>query len=826
MVEAIEQLFRNTLNPDAQKRKESEEQLQKLISNKNFIYSLPSSFMKSSDPIIRQVSATFFKNAVIDDIQINIVQFAAQDPLNSAIYGEIIKQHVAKGKDLNQEFIELCRQSENNKTNSDTALLILNAYAELDRSRFGNSGVTNLMGNIDLNLFFERMKNCEKFRSTISKIYDNFALSPQFKDPNFIQKVVNFSLNFNDKDSATLLLRISVRAIKEDINFEPAKNDQKITNFFFNLKGFDQFKAEYFTFYVQSENINSEQKQQYFKSLIQTLIIPNLSYKDLDPIEDLKLKYSFSDDTHNACSLLFTEIVKISHEQDAIINFVKSLFLSQDPKDRYIAISLFSNIDQLLQNKSSYKEFINYIHKLLTDPEKYVQSQALYALQFIEASVFENSISEIFNIVILALSSDDLCLKINASLCLPIFFHLPQTHVKLQQHLGLILNALVHNPLHLEQVSETLENVIDTFDISDFAIDISRKMIDAVDLDNIDTTSYLRIISGLFLVLSDKKDVVLKIYECSLPIIYQIVNYKAYDFFIEAIDIVSNVLYVFKTGDQNISTLVGAFLNSDHKELINCSEEMTYLLDNYISYCNIEHFEQIFQFITLLCYQKDDYLFEDDFIAGCRIIESLILNGKYRTDRNHLNFFTKIVFDNYSKLENNGLLYGLEIIANAFNVDYCSGRTEVYNIIKQDINRYIKDMNENRKRFKRVHDKKIGLLFCANLMSTSESIDINIFLSFFTHLLFSFDQAESLRNSLKNKTDVDLEDDTEYDESDEYLEEDVYFCTPLDNVDIKMVLKNTFSNLKPEMLGNRILQAMNTTERQRVSDIVEGINIS
>lgn len=814
----IEQLFRNTLDPNAEKRRESEEQLQKLSQNKDFVYSLPESFMRSHDPTIRLVSATFFKNAIANDLEINAVKLACQDPANSVMYGEIIKNQISKNVSYMKEFQDLIKQTDPDLKYSVAALLILDGYSELDRSKFSCVNTEALMTGIHPMEFWSKTCNCPRIRATLAKIYDNYHTPREFLDGEFVTRVVSNSLEHSDKDSAVLLSRLSMRSNKGSITLPP-ESYQKICKFFFDLEGHDALKAEYFILYAQNEEISEDQKQEVLFSLIQSLIIPQFSYKDTDPFEDLKLKYNYSDDTYNSCALLFAEIFKITNKKQLITRSMEEFMTSQNPKERYIGISLFSHIEHLVQEMPEFSNFIKHLRWALTDNEQYVKSQAMYTLQFLDSNSIESALPEIFDIVISALASDDLALKVNASLCLPLFFSNELTRGKVENHLGLIVNSLVHNPLHLESVSETLEIVMDNFDISDYALDISTKMIDAMKLDNIDTTSYLRILSSLILVLEDKKDVVFKIYEKSLPSLYQIINNKVYDFFVETIDFISNVLYVFKTGDQNIPRLIDGILASDHKELVNYSEEMTFLLDNFISYCEVQNMQGILQFASLLCYQDDEYLFEDDFISGCRILESLLLHGKCKGNKEVISFILRIVFDNYSKLENNGLLYALEIIANSFNVDFCTGSTIVYEIIKQDLNKYVSDMNQIRKRFKRVHDKKIGLLFCAYLMQTREMLDVKSFLTFFMHLLLSYDQAEIVRNNLKQNKDVD---DEELDESEEeYLEEDVYFSTPLDDVDIKMILKSTFSSFEPEMLGTRVLQEMTRDEKQQVSMIIE-----
>ncbi|ELQ76460.1 Nuclear transport receptor RANBP7/RANBP8 (importin beta superfamily) [Trachipleistophora hominis] len=819
MTEAIKHLFQNTLNPDPQRRRESENELQKLVSNKEFVYSLPGTYMKDSDPLIRQVSATFFKNAVIEDLDLDVVNLAVKDPVNVGIYGEIISQHVAKNKEYVVDFQNIIR-GDTGKESFDTALLILNAYAERDRTKFSNAATSSLLQSVDPLVFFNKLKNCQDFRKTLSKIFDNYYVPPQLLDVNFLRAAISHALAYTDKHSAGFLLRISTRSFKGLLNCDEIRQDERILNYFYCLQGHDQYKAEYFILYCQDENADRILRQDMLNSLIETLIIPNLAYKDADVHDDLKLKYNYTDDTHNSCSLLFTDILKVSNKQDAILQYMKNLLRSENPKERYVGLSLFVQSEPLLRGSNLYPEFVESVKACLEDPHNFIKSQAFYALQLMDIENIGEDRRRVFNMVLDALKSGDESIRTNSALCLPIFFDAADLRNDVERNLPIILNTLVYNPLNLEQISETLETVIDTFDISCYAVDLCKKMIDSVKIDNIETTPYLRIISDLILSLEEKRDVVFKIYELALPTLFYVLKNKKYDFYTETLDIISNVLYVFKTGDQNILELVRMVLESDQKELINCSEEMTYLLDNYISHCNVSNLDKIVSFVDILCYQEDEYLFDEDFINGCKIIESLILNGKYVAEVNYMEHFLKIVFDNYSKLDNNSLVYGLEILLNALNIDACSGSTRVYSILKPNMDVYIQDMYNVRKRFSRVHDKKIGLLFCANIMRFKDTFDVSRFLALFTHLLYTYDQAEVLRQKIENNEEIDNDAETEYDESDEYLEEDVYFITPLDNINVKSFLRSVLPSLENGTFGYSVFSAMEQREKERVLAII------
>lgn len=811
----LEQLFRNSLNPDINKRSESERQLKILSTNKNFILSLPNTFMKSNDVSLRMISATFFKNAVKDNVDIDILNFSVQDSLNYKIYGEIIRQHVQKNKNFMNEFYQILEQSKNSVNHATTALLILDAYCELDGERIVTTNVDQLMENVDISTFFESLSKSSKFRNSMATAYNMVYIPKKFQELECINKIVHLSLNYMDKDSVQLLLNIGCRANKNLIDFSENPNQEKIRNYFFSLQNFDSQKAEYFITFAQNKNISLEEKSQFLNALIQPLILPNLAYKEQDPIEDLRSKYSFNDAVYSSCSILFSEILNNTNSKSEIINFVQTLMSSADPKEKYLGIALFCQSDEIISELPIYPNFIKILQTCLTHQASFVKAQAMYALKFLDISFLGNHAQEIFDLVIFSLSVDDLCLRVSASLCLTIFLKSEHFKQKLENHLGLIINSLVHNPLHLESVSDTLDLVMDIFDVSDYALDIGIKMIESIDLENLETAHYLRILSNLAISLENKQDTVFKIYNKALPILFQIVNTKKYDFYGESIDFLSNVLYSLKKGDSNIPLLIQEYLNSDPEELLYYSEDIPYLLDNYISYCDISNIDNILNFVHILISNDQGYAFEDDFICACRVLESLILNGYFKIQ------ILSFIFDNYHKLEDNAKVYGLEILMNACSFEMSKNNFEVFNLLKKDLNLYLIDMEKNKKRFSRVHDKKVGLFFCACLMEQNIFLDKQVFLSFFLFLLTTFDQQVLIRNNLKENIEIDEEQINSEDE--DYFEEDVSFVTPLDKLDVKLMLRNLISNIhtrSPECFGKQLWDQMNENEKISIQNVI------
>ncbi|KRH93745.1 Nuclear transport receptor RANBP7/RANBP8 (importin beta superfamily) [Pseudoloma neurophilia] len=887
---SIELLFLNSLDPNEQKRKESEAKLQELGKNRNFIYSLPSTYMKSSDSTVRLISATYFKNAVKNDTTTNMVKFSCEDAVNSNIYGEIIKNQIFQDVSYYNEFQTLLLSDQNNPKHSLTALLILDGYSDLDKCKFSSNNVERLLQQIDPMVFYDRTCQSPHFRASLIKIYDNYHVCSYFLQNDFLLLVIKQALNYCDDESASLLIKIYKKVAQLDQS-KSSDNlsdneliqllNEQVVQFFYDLN--DPFyKSDFFTAYAANENVKREKKNAILFSLIQPLIIPVFEYQYIDPLDDLKQKYSFTENTYNNCVTLFTEIFKLSDKQEIILRSIYQFMTSSNSKERYLGISLFSLIEHLLfessdvQSDSQFESnigtitsdmlqsFVNALIGCLSDNEIYVQSQALYTLQFIDPSLLKNQMVNLFNFVLNSLNNSNLAIKTNACLCLPLFIGNDHINALIQSNLNIIIKNLIHNPLHLEALSDTLELVIENYDISEHALIICSNMVESVDLENIETASYIRIISSLIITLDggesvggssshpdsvnnskniQRKTTIFSIYEKCTPLMYEILKSDNFDFFVEVIDLLSNILYIFKQGDSNMIKMCMILLQADPKEIINYSEEMTYLLDNFISYCSFDlnnsplnsisngskyknqPLELIIDFVKLLAYQEEDYLFYDDFICACKIIESLLLNGKLNSDYNNLSIILKVITDCYHRLEGNALLHGLEVIMNAFNVDYLTGNTIVYECIKNDINRYLGDCNTIKKRFTRVHDKKIGLLFCSNLMQVSNdvSVDINVLISFFMFLITTYDQAEISRRHLKEETDnPEQEDDETFDSSSEECpQEDVYFCTPLDEMDIKMVLQTTFSTLKPDMIGNKMLQMLSNRDKQKVHMIIE-----
>jgi hypothetical protein len=141
---------------------------------------------------------------------------------------------------------------------------------------------------------------------------------------------------------------------------------------------------------------------------------------------------------------------------------------------------------------------------------------------------------------------------------------------------------------------------------------------------------------------------------------------------------------------------------------------------------------------------------------------------------------------------------------------------------------------ENRARFVRVHDKKIGILFVGELMKLPESslekeVKVENLIGFFISVLSSLPKAIEKRN--KMKLEEDREESEVESESSEYtenaddvygddLEEDIYFETPLDCFDPFGYIYGVLSSSLQGSYGGKMVNFMDESQKNRVSGII------
>ncbi|KAG0442444.1 putative importin [Dictyocoela muelleri] len=606
--------------------------------------------------------------------------------------------------------------------------------------------------------------------------------------------------------------------------------------------------------------------------LIFEVILPSHAFTNEEQIEFveqpdayLKSKYNYyANDIRCSAGALFAEIInRVTDKPNIFSEIYNSLFkifieheqhlTATSAVQKYAALFLIVNItDSIIKlKKDTLKVLItNVIYKDLDSPYPFLQSQCLYSLQFFEGKMFENEYTAIaLDRVLSFLNGDSEVLKVDAVLTIPYFMNCQSVHQTIKQNIQIVIQTLIlmSNKYGLESLTDTLELIISSYpnEISYFAPQLTETLSNTVitQLQNADDrlatiSGFLRTISDLVLSLPNQKQILYEMYLKSYPSICYIFKNQCADFYIEAIDLVSNFIYGFKQIDNTMWDLFQIILRIDKNEIINVSEEISCLIDNFVTFgsqlLTTNHLDKIYQIIEYLCIQEEDYLFDDDFICGCRIIETILLNmGYVAKDPQRIEFFISMINSNYEHIDTeiSTIVFGLEVIMNCIIIN----REESLKILmKLNLMNAITDIYKFKSKFTRVHDKKILILYVCEMMKINKEQAQSLYKLNYKQLnevlvfaIKTLPSAIENREKLKRQENEEassiqndsIEDYDDYQETDD-LEEDLSFETPLDNFNVYGYCKEMFTNIQNESVGYEMVMIMSDTDKQELAKLL------
>jgi len=184
-----------------------------------------------------------------------------------------------------------------------------------------------------------------------------------------------------------------------------------------------------------------------------------------------------------------------------------------------------------------------------------------------------------------------------------------------------------------------------------------------------------------------------------------------------------------------------------------------------------------------------------------------------------------------------GMIYVLELVMNCFIL---RPRETIQIMQEHD---YFQDFFEKffkqKNKFKRVHDKKICILFLGTICGLQENdipgLNIQKLNKAFVSIITSLPVAIKLRNQMKDDEDVvnqserDGSDDTEFDASDasgmDILEEDIYFETTLDHFEPFGYISSILSSPVSGSYASRIISTMTDQQKESIAAVLNGERI-
>lgn len=576
------------------------------------------------------------------------------------------------------------------------------------------------------------------------------------------------------------------------------------------------------------------------------------------PDNYLKQKYSYySNDLKTVSGSFFTTLVKKLKKQpsyfDSILNYLISVITSMKnaPSDEnaslcYGALYLTSLISHHIvgAKKGEVGDFlIDYVFSFLSSDYVYLQSQACYTLQFFDGSLVNNdAIFSCLERICELLKSQNDILKVDAAHSMAFFFSNDMVQPKLSSLIPEIVHTLIsmNNKYNLESLSDILENLVSNYpdQIMCFAPKLTEALIEQVCQNLIEynddklmlIAGYLRTISGMVSSIEDKP-VLAQMFKTSFSLIVKIFQEKRSDFYQESIDMMVNYLYSMKFIDESMWFIFGVIMRVDDGEISNNIDEITNLVDNYISFgkekvLSPEYFGLIIKFIESVCLVDQDGFFDDDHNCGCKIMESLLLNNGSLLSE-HLESFIGYSIYNKSFFEkgSSSWVYSLNVIMHCF----VTNPTLTTNILqnKAFYEEFFDKIFENIGLFSRVHDKKTIVLFLGVLCGQPAlDLEYRKVAKVLVTTLKTLPDAISKRNNEKNKEETtespscseNEEDFSDY--NDDMLDEDIYFETVLDSFDPFPYVLKILNSPTPNSVCEKLIGSLNKSQKEVLQKIL------
>ena len=336
-----------------------------------------------------------------------------------------------------------------------------------------------------------------------------------------------------------------------------------------------------------------------------------------------------------------------------------------------------------------------------------------------------------------------------------------------------------------------------------------------------------------------------------LPLIAAIFQHKLMDIYEETFTLLDSFTFGQKSISpalwQFFEVIFAVFQDAGSQYI----PDMATSLDNYISYgkeyllSNPQAMSIMVQIIQTV--MTDDDFVESDWVHGCNLMESLMLHCPGKIDQFIPLFLQLTTAKMADKMEDGQLVPGLHAVThNVFHLEVILNAL-YYNtaLTIQELERlgasnlFFKNLLQFHEKFVRVHDKKLVVMAISALMNSNiafEQLPASwqqnwaSLLPVFLEALRTLPKAMEDRQKLKEETerddhstndlgdydedeDVDYEDegsdveasgrrsyddfgsnedwddDSDWEDADE-LEEEIYFETPLDNVDVPAIVKS------------------------------------
>lgn len=614
--------------------------------------------------------------------------------------------------------------------------------------------------------------------------------------------------------------------------------------------------------------------------LISGYILPlySLSEEEEDDFENtpdkfLREKYNFfGNELRNSLNTLFCEIItRIKQKQDVfhdVINYLVAILSNyrEDPthermKAAYGGLFLLAGIKTTLMKRSRnvFEHIVaNYVLPDLRANSLLLRSQACYFLSLVDEDLgIDGKMYEALDDVYKLMKSNHNVLKVEATLAMSFFLYNEAVSERFKPLIPETVESVLKlsNVYDIEPLTTLLDAIVERYpdEISSYVPELVGSiskitlshLVDEKEGDNklMVVSGFLRSVENLVLSLDQGSYVLGQAYLNSYDLLLYILKESKSDFYQEALDILNSYVFMMKHIEGSMWGIFHTILRLPDDEITVYSSEIADLIDNFVTYGKVHMMDtdilgSIYSMISKLCLCNEENFFDDDFISGCRIIESMILNmgnELLEKDPSRLAFFVSVAVSGSKMIDESGpgMVYVLELIMNCFIL---RPRETVQMLQEQNhLHEFLENFFEHKNKLKRVHDKKICVLFLGTICGLHENtvpgLDIQRFNRALVYVITSLPAAIKLRNQMKNDEEAMDQPDAseEYDASDDsrmdVLEEDIYFETSLDHFEPFGYISSILSSSIQGSYGNKAISTMTDQQKESISAVLNGERI-
>ncbi|ORX83104.1 ARM repeat-containing protein [Anaeromyces robustus] len=497
------------------------------------------------------------------------------------------------------------------------------------------------------------------------------------------------------------------------------------------------------------------------------------------------------------------------------------------------------------------------------------------------------------------MQSDELPVKISASLALSSLLQYESIQAEIGPHIGVIMQELLKllNEIDMDTLTPLMNKMVELFadQLAPYATQLCEQLKDTLlrmvteannenanedDAGNkiMASMGILRTISTVVLAMEASPDILAQLEVTLYPVIHYILEKEIIDLYDDIFEIIDGFTYCQKRVSNVIWNAYGLIYNTFMNDAIDYIREMFPCLDNYVSFgsdvfkANKDYQNKMFEIIKTV--MESDALDTTERIYGCQLMETMMLNCKGVIDE-YIPEFITIVHKNIEdpeELPSGFLITCYEVIINAiyYNPLLTLSFLEHINYTSTFFTKWFASLDK----FKRVHDKKLCIVALLTLLEMPfENVPKTLqdgwgqimfaLINLFQTYPKAVEERKKLEEDEENYEDayekllngddgdeeyVEVEGDENVIDGDgedylqllaaaaanefgafdsfEELEEELYFQTPLDDIDIYIKFQDIIQFISQNQLQSYglLTQSLNPEQQAFLNHVMEIAN--